>query len=389
MGADRARRRARRRGRGDRARLRAGRDRAVGVRMAAAGRERRARDRRRQPLRRGRRGEGRAAPDRPGGRAAPARADGARPRRAERRGGGPGARRPCARRRSARPISCRRCGRRCGPAARSARSARPFARNGACTTRFDPGPRGTRQASANVAVHRGGFNVTRRARRRSRSSRALSRCSSFRAGGGAEAAEAEACEARQPKPKPKPLTRAEAREGQAHRRHLRGEPQLRQPLRRLGGRERARERRRRRTRRRSIRPARRTPASCRTTSNLTSPPQPADVHRHDDRHVVHEPLPNAPFTIDDYIKPTRHDVPADRTRRSRSPNGFTKGTGLAGRLHPRHRARVLPGAVPAQRRRAEPLRHRQRRRRADDGLLRHEGAADLRVPARAGASAAT
>ena len=49
-------RRARRSGRGDRAGLRAGRDRAVRVRMAAAGRARRARDRRRQPLHGGRAG---------------------------------------------------------------------------------------------------------------------------------------------------------------------------------------------------------------------------------------------------------------------------------------------------------------------------------------------
>ena len=59
--------------------------------------------------------------------------------------------------------------------------------------------------------------------------------------------------------------RQAARQGQPHRRHLRGEPQLRQPVRRLGGRQRPRERRRRRTPPRSTRPATRTPASSRTT----------------------------------------------------------------------------------------------------------------------------
>ena len=55
----------------------------------------------------------------------------------------------------------------------------------------------------------------------------------------------------------------------------------------------------------------------------------------------------------------------------------------ARRLHPRPRPPVLPGAVPARRRAAGPLRHRQRLGRHDDGLLRHHAAADLRVPARA------
>src|SRR5262249_26185480 len=77
LGADRAGRRLRRRGRGDRARLRAGRDRAVGLRLAAAGRARRARDRRRQPLRGGRDRARRAPADRSCGRAASARAHGA------------------------------------------------------------------------------------------------------------------------------------------------------------------------------------------------------------------------------------------------------------------------------------------------------------------------
>ena len=54
----------------------------------------------------------------------------------------------------------------------------------------------------------------------------------------------------------------------------------------------------------------------------------------------------------------------------------------ARRLHPRHRAPLLPGAVPARRRQAGPICHRQRRRRPHPGLLRHHPAAGLRVPAR-------
>ena len=50
----------------------------------------------------------------------------------------------------------------------------------------------------------------------------------------------------------------------------------------------------------------------------------------------------------------------------------SNGTRAARRLHPRPGPPVLPGAVPAQRRAAEPLRDRQRRGRHDDGLLRHD-----------------
>ena len=135
MGADRADRRARRRGRGDRAGLRPGRDRAGGVPVPAGGRVGRARDRRREPVPRGRRGADRAAPARPDGGAAPARADGARcapsgtPTRRRRRS------RACATRRAATRTCCRRCARRCARAARSARSATCCATSGGCTTR--------------------------------------------------------------------------------------------------------------------------------------------------------------------------------------------------------------------------------------------------------------
>ena len=90
---------------------------------------------------------------------------------------------------------------------------------------------------------------------------------------------------------------------------------------------------------------------------------------------------NAPFSIDDYIKP---DDITCRRRCSRSASR----TGSAGRhqpghrpacsrrpprrLYARHRAPLQRRAVPAQRRAAEPLRAPQRRRRARDGHLRHQ-----------------
>ena len=95
-GADRAGRRARRRGGGGRARLRPGRDRGVGVPLPAGGRVGRAADRRRERVHRRGRRAGRAAADRSRGRAAPARAHGAGARGAERGGGGGRARRGAA-----------------------------------------------------------------------------------------------------------------------------------------------------------------------------------------------------------------------------------------------------------------------------------------------------
>ena len=134
VGADRARRRARRRGRGDRGRLGAGRDRGGGVPVDGGGRGRRADDRRRERVRRGRPGGDRAAPDRPGGRAAPGRADARGAGRAGRGRGRAGARaraRGRARDGERAPADPRRA-RRAG--ARSARSAACSARSGARTT---------------------------------------------------------------------------------------------------------------------------------------------------------------------------------------------------------------------------------------------------------------
>ena len=86
-----------------------------------------------------------------------------------------------------------------------------------------------------------------------------------------------------------------------------------------------------------------------------------------------------------FIPPT-----ARRARRPAcSPPTACRRARPARRLHARPRAPLLPGAVPAQRRQAEPLHDRQRRRRPDPGRLRHARAADLQVPARQGPSATT
>ena len=149
----------------------------------------------------------------------------------------------------------------------------------------------------------------------------------------------------------RPRRRQRGLEGQAHRGDLRGEPQLRQPVRRLGGRERAR----------ATRSAAKTiqigqmgvpvhvPAAERR--NLTVPPLSSPLCDATDHFA------NAPFTIDDSIPPRPRDV--SRSRASFAPNGLLpNGSGPARRLHPRPRAPLLPGAVPARRREAEPLRDR-------------------------------
>ena len=119
-----------------------------------------------------------------------------------------------------------------------------------------------------------------------------------------------------------------------------------------------------RTRPRSTRTARRTRACCRTTSTSTSPPLPATCTDTTTGTPFTSHFPNAPFTIDDFIPPTATTCPPPGVF---APNGVLNGTGAARRLHARPRPPLLPGAVPAQRRQAGPLRHRQRRGRADDG----------------------
>ena len=150
---------------------------------------------------------------------------------------------------------------------------------------------------------------------------------------------------------------------QAHRRHLRGEPQLRQPVRRLGGRQRPRQRRRRPHE--PDQPGRRCRTACllQNDVNLTSPPLPADCTDTTTGTAFTSHFTNsAVHASRTYIPATRADVPA--AGRVRAERAHAEPRQPAGRLHRGHRAPLLPGAVPAQQRRAEPLRHRQRRRRA-------------------------
>ena len=134
-GADRADRRAGRGGGGDRGRLGAGADRGLGVPLAAGGRERRARDRRRQPVHDRRARPRRAAPARSGDRARPAGPDRGAARVA-RLGRGRGRRRRGAagRRLGGEPPPVAARGAR-PPARRSASSAARCASSGARTTR--------------------------------------------------------------------------------------------------------------------------------------------------------------------------------------------------------------------------------------------------------------
>ena len=98
--------------------------------------------------------------------------------------------------------------------------------------------------------------------------------------------------------------------------------------------------------------------------NLTTPALSATCHDATTTTAFDSHFGNAPFTIDDYIPATATTCTAER---------------LVGA--PGTRASLLPGAVPAQRRTAEPLHNGQRRDRPDPGRLRHEAAADLSVPA--------
>ena len=166
--------------------------------------------------------------------------------------------------------------------------------------------------------------------------------------------------------------REAARQGQPHRRHLRGEPQLRQPVRRLGGRQRPRERRRGahdpgqpggqrvhlpQAGRRQPRPRRRSPATCSDSTPGTPTARsraPSRTRRSRSTTTSRRPTTTCP--------PTRSSLRAGRTASTR-----TARHGAAGRLHARPRPPLLPGAVPARRRQAGPLRHRQRRDRPDDG----------------------
>src|SRR2546421_1634251 len=160
---------------------------------------------------------------------------------------------------------------------------------------------------------------------------------------------------------------------QPYRRHLRGEPQLRQLVWTLGRRQRPRQRRPRahdpgcagRYAVRMLEAERRQPHDPAASGGLQhdeqlSQPAVPDQHLHPtDRHHLPAAGPG--------IRPADRVVERYRHRR---------------RMHTRHRASLLPGAVPAQQRAPEPVRHRERRDRPDDGLLRHHRTAGLRIPAR-------
>ena len=88
--------------------------------------------------------------------------------------------------------------------------------------------------------------------------------------------------------------------------------------------------------------------------NLTSPPLSARCTNTAPAFSSH--FFNKPFRIEDYIAPEDTTCPAPGVF---APNGVLQGhPAQPGRLHARPRAPLLPGAVPARRRPAGPLRDR-------------------------------
>ena len=123
-------------------------------------------------------------------------------------------------------------------------------------------------------------------------------------------------------------------------------------------------------------------ACCRTTS--TSPRRPLPTTCTDPAHgVPAQPVHQRPVHDRRLHPPTATTCPAPGCLRAATV--CARAPAPARRVHPRPGAPLLPGAVPAPRRQAGPLRHRQRRGRADHGPLRHQAAADLPLPARPGA----
>ena len=186
---------------------------------------------------------------------------------------------------------------------------------------------------------------------------------------------------------------------QAPRGDLRGEPQLRQPLRQVG---KGRQGKGGRTeaghgRHDPGRPGRQpdhVPAPERrqphhdqpddAVARRHHPPGPADpalLGHHCEGRGLRQPLHLEQAVLDQQVhQADRRNLRADeQVRGLRCPEG--RPAGAARRLHPRHRAPLLPGAVPARPRQAGPLLDRQRRRGADPGSLRHQAAPGLRVPA--------
>ena len=140
-----------------------------------------------------------------------------------------------------------------------------------------------------------------------------------------------------PRPSAPHRHRGQARQDLPHRGDLRGEPQLRQPVRRLGRRQRSRRRGRGAHARRSPRTA--SPYKClkQNDANLTSPPAGGDVQRPPGRGTRSTVTsPNTYFTIDDYIPSTAITCPPTRGAASRARNAGSIGHGhrpRAGRLH--------------------------------------------------------
>ena len=153
------------------------------------------------------------------------------------------------------------------------------------------------------------------------------------------------------------------RPDQAHRGDLRGEPQLRQPVRRVGGRRTGSAGRRVRPCQPRTRPtARALPCLPQNDVNLASPTRcRRRVTARSTGVTVDSAFANQPFASTTTSR--RRTRPARRRASSPRTACSTTRRGAARRLHRGPRPPLLPGAVPDQRRRAGPVRHRQRRGR--------------------------
>ncbi len=122
--------------------------------------------------------------------------------------------------------------------------------------------------------------------------------------------------------------------------------------------------------------------ACSKTTSTSPPPTAGHVQRPRARHLLQQVRQQAVHDRPLH-RSHRQDLPgAGRLRPQRRAEG--QPGRIAGRLHARPGPPVLPGAVPDQRRHAEPLRHRFRRGGAHHGHVRHPKAAHLPLPALAG-----
>ena len=184
-------------------------------------------------------------------------------------------------------------------------------------------------------------------------------------------------------PRRRARRREAARQDPPHRRHLPGEPQLRQPLRPLGGRRGVRGADRARTRQVNQQGAP-TRACSRTTSTSRRRRSSATCNDSTTATPFASDFPNEPFLIDDYIPATATTCPAPGVF---AANGVPNGSGLPGgctrdlvhryyqeqyQLNDGRQNRYVTGSDAVG---------------PDDGRLRHARAADLRVPAPARPSA--